>query len=325
MAKLIKMLATNEKRTSALVEILSDTETQASLSKKKPDLTENTSQAKMNDNDYLKKYYQTSKGGPNHSIAQNRAHHLTKFLRQYLLNAFQSGQFREPEIPKNFQESSIDSNEHVKDKYMFTITNVELLADLTKLKIFWSNSGNEELDVMIESYLESQLKNQIRSHLTSQRIMNYVPVVVFVRDRSKVLSDKLDEFLMKLKIENENVPEQGEKKKETEQHIASEKNDMKHTESKDENKLPTIDNLYGVDFNRLMNIIKNNNDHVTWTPETPVMLTNELLVEPRQPPSDSKFQVSLKNFQIHQRQKRERISRRAILLLETQKYYEDNR
>ncbi len=97
---LTKLLATNEKRTNALVDILSEAETQASMAKKRPDLD---AQTNPNDSSYLKKYYQTARGGPNHSIAQNRAHHLTKFLRQYLLNAFQSGQFREPDIPAKFQ------------------------------------------------------------------------------------------------------------------------------------------------------------------------------------------------------------------------------
>ena len=93
---------------------------------------------------------------------------------------------------------------------MFAITNVELLADLTKLKIFWSSSGDEELDQVIESQLEGRLKSQVRSHLTSQRVMNYVPVVVFVRDKGRVLSEQLDEFLMKVKCEKEN--EAGEEK-----------------------------------------------------------------------------------------------------------------
>ena len=33
--------------------------------------------------------------------------------------------------------------------------------------------------------------------------MNYVPVVEFVRDDAKVVTDELNEFLMKIKIENE--------------------------------------------------------------------------------------------------------------------------
>lgn len=91
----------------------------------------------------------------------------------------------------------------MKSKFVFEITNVELPADLSKLKIFWSNSDNEELNLAIEKSLETRLKSEIRSHLTNQRIMNYVPVVEFVRDDTKVVTDELNEFLMKIKIENE--------------------------------------------------------------------------------------------------------------------------
>lgn len=55
----------------------------------------------------------------------------------------------------------------------------------------------------IEKSLETRLKSEIRSNLTNQRIMNYVPVVEFVRDDTKVVTDELNEFLMKIKIENE--------------------------------------------------------------------------------------------------------------------------
>ncbi len=102
--------------------------------------------------------------------------------------------------------------------------------------------------------------------------------------------------------------------------------------TKDEDRRTTVDNLYGVDFSRLMSVIRNNSDHVAWTPDTPVTAltptrtaSSELSVEQKRPAVNSKFQVSLKNFQIHQRQKQERLGRRAILLLETQKFYEDNR
>lgn len=106
-------------------------------------------------------------------------------------------------MPEKFKKETIDSNGFVKNEYLFELTDVELLTDLTKLRIFWSISGIEELDLEIENSLEKRLKNQIRSHLTNQRVMNYVPTVEFVRDNSKVLADKLDEYLMKIKIEKE--------------------------------------------------------------------------------------------------------------------------
>lgn len=93
---LTKLLQANTKRTNALVEILSETETQKTIKKKSEAILKKASaadseQATKSNEEFLKKYYQTPKGGPNHSIAQNRAHHLTKFLRQYLLTGFLSG------------------------------------------------------------------------------------------------------------------------------------------------------------------------------------------------------------------------------------------
>lgn len=208
---LTKLVTVNAHRTNALVEILSSTETQASLKKKSVSHSVHPLNHSVSDNTFLKKYYEAPKGGPNHSIAPNRAHHLTKFLRQYLLNAFQSGQFPQPHIPSKFSVDRTDSNGHVRNKYSFAITDVELLADLTRLKIFWSASGDEELDLTIEQSLEAKLKNQIRIHLTSQRIMNYVPAVVFVRDYNKFMTDRLDEFLTKVKIETQTEEVQNKK------------------------------------------------------------------------------------------------------------------
>jgi len=95
---LTKLLQANSKRTSALIEILSETETQKTIKKKNEAILKkasvaNSEQATKSNEEFLKKYYQTPKGGPNHSIAQNRAHHLTKFLRQYLLTGLLSGKF----------------------------------------------------------------------------------------------------------------------------------------------------------------------------------------------------------------------------------------
>lgn len=313
---LTKLMATNHSRTSKLVDILSDAETQATMSKKRPDLSQDAS-----DNEYLKTYYKTPKGGPNHTIATNRAHHLTKFLRQYLLNAFQSGQFLEPEIPNKFKKTvTIDSNGFARPEYNFSITNVELPADLSKLKIFWSNSGVEELDLAIEHILDSRLKSQIRSQLTNQRVMNYVPNVVFVRDAGKLMYDQLDEMLMKVKIERENS---NPSDKDVEDVVKVEEfSEMAEMEKKD-----SIDNLYGVDYNHLMDVIRKNSDHVPWSPETtdvkvPETSRKELVPNGKSSGQEgsNKFQVSLKNYQIHQRQRTENLSRRAILMIETQNF-----
>lgn len=81
---LTKMLKSNSNRSSALMNILTESDRSKTRSTAESD-------HKVSDDEFLKKYNQMPKGGPNHSIAQNRAHHLTKFLKQYLLNAFQTG------------------------------------------------------------------------------------------------------------------------------------------------------------------------------------------------------------------------------------------
>lgn len=264
------------------------------------------------------------KGGPNHSIAKNRAHHLTKFLKQYLLNAFQTGYFEPPQIPEKFQKETIDSNGFVKNKYLFELTDVELLTDLTKLKIFWSISGIEELDLDIENLLEKRLKNQIRSHLTNQRVMNYVPSIEFVRDNSKMLADKLDEYLMKIKIENDETTKENSSDNEADTEINNEVS--KRSENKDISL--KIDNLYGIDVTRLMNTIKKDSDNVPWSPETALLSINEsnqslkLIDDNNQSEKRGKFQLDLKTYQIHQRMKHEKMSRRALNILEMHKFRE---
>jgi oligoribonuclease NrnB/cAMP/cGMP phosphodiesterase (DHH superfamily) len=72
---LIKLLNANRKRSSKLVEILKETEHQNVN-------THTGTTAQKSDEEFLKRYSQMGKGGPKHSIAVSRAHHLTNFLSE---------------------------------------------------------------------------------------------------------------------------------------------------------------------------------------------------------------------------------------------------
>jgi len=298
--ELIKILNAHSKRSYKLVEILNESD---SL---------NSRNNRVTDDEFLKKYNQMPKGGPTHSIAVNRAHHLTNFLNEYLINAFQSGHFQVPEFHDSNQ--TLDSNGYFKDKYSFEISNVQLPTDLTKLKIYWLASGVEEIDLEIEKYLDKSLKSQIRSTLTNQRVMNYVPEVEFIRDNTKVLMDKLDEFLLKIKLE-QNFDEQS---------TTEEPNAAAATKKKEE-PTPKMNNLFGVDFNRLVDTIKKNSDYTPWSEneQQSVELTTTTQTNDLKPiDKTTQFAVNLKAFQINQRMKRQHLNKTTILKLDTIAYHE---
>ena len=87
-----------------------------------------------------------------------------------------------------------------------------------------------------------------------------------------------------------------------------------------------------------MQAIKKNSDHIPWDPKSsqtealahaPVVTGQKAhQVAPVEQPKnkislrDKRFELSLKTFQMHERMKHERLSRKAILLLETKKFYE---
>ena len=52
--------------------------------------------------------------------------------------------------------------------------------------------------------------------------MNYVPSIEFVRDNSKMLADKLDEYLMKIKIENDETTKENSSDNEADTEINNE-------------------------------------------------------------------------------------------------------
>ena len=201
---LIKIMDANRKRSEVLDSILkesSNLDTLNMAAKFASTQQHEQQQQVKSDEEFLKKYYQTPKGGPKHSIAEARAHHLTSFLTEYVLNAFQSGAFLKPDVAafKKEHKSSVDDHEL---DYAFEISHVELLADLSALKIHWLNSGHDELDLFVENYLQKQLSAHIRQTLSNQRVMNYVPRVVFVRDPTNANMKKIDECLRQIKLEN---------------------------------------------------------------------------------------------------------------------------
>ena len=304
---LTKILNSNSKRSQTLVQILKETE--------QPHTTN------VNDDDYLRKYNQMPKGGPKHSIAVTRAHHLTNFLSEYLINAFQSGHFTVPEFDTD-NADKLDSNGFLKEKFLFEISNVELPTDLTRLKIYWLASNNESLNLNIETYLDKSLKKQIRSTLIDQRVMSYVPEVEFIRDNTKVLLDKLDEYLLKIKLEHDYSSSTSTET--TSSNDVINKETIKSKEKK-------VDNLFGVNFNRLVETIKKNSDYVQWSAssnETSLNVNkpNELMNSLNETQNDagdtSKFETKLKAFQINQRMKRERVNKSVILKLDFLEYHE---
>lgn len=80
--------------------------------------------------------------------------------------------------------------------------------------------------------------------------------------------------------------------------------------------------------------IKKNSDHIPWDPKSSISALEPVAKAPlattnQNTPTkskvgfrDNKFELSLKTFQMHERMKHERLSRKAILLLETKKFYQ---
>lgn len=78
-----------------------------------------------------------------------------------------------------------------------------------------------------------------------------------------------------------------------------------------------------------MDTIKKNNDNIPWSPETSPISTKDTdksikLLDDKnkleKPGMSSKFQLDLRTYQIHQRMKHEKMSRRALNILEMQKF-----
>ena len=334
---LIKMIEANSKRTKCLSDILKESDNLNILSNNKT--SQNDTNEKMSDADIMKKYRNTPKGGPKHSIAVNRAHHLSNFLTEYIINSFQSGRYEKPIIPDHLNKKT-DSNGYVKEAYVFELSNVELQPNLNFIRIHWLCSDDEQINEYVENYLEKSLKVQIRNNLVSERVMSYVPQVLFVRDNTNVLFKQLDEHLMKIKLENE-MNESDEKQNDQNEHNENYREDIKdETVKKVERIDDKINNLYGVDFNRLIESIKSTSytpKQLPWSSNTNLEQSNkndnaiELSsndnnnnslnpIDVVNEANKSKFLVSLKAYQINKRMKNERRAKSTLNKLNQLEY-----
>jgi ribosome-binding factor A len=331
---LTKIFLANKKKSNALIDILKESNNLNTMNSDAFKSTSTGDQQHMykSNEEFLKKYYDAPKGGPKHSIAVTRAHHLTNFLTEYILTAFSSGQFTPPDTAK-FKAQNPD----FQDDYVFEISRIELLADLTALKIFWLNSGHQKLDAFIEEHLESHTKSYIRQTLTNERVMSYVPRVFFVRDETKALMKKLDEHLRDIKIETENA-ERAAAANETDENVdetaeQSDENSQVAVVDADDSppviakSVKTVDNLYGVDFNRLIEKIKTGSSGgksddgcVRWSHKEMVKAEEEeekQLAVVRTARADeearTKFERTIRAYEINKRVKYERVSKSAVL------------
>ena len=150
-----------------------------------------------------------------------RAHHLTNYLSNYIINAFQSGYI----------------GRELNDKHpTFQISRILLDADLRKLEICWLTTTDETANEDIEKNYLNRLSSQIRHEIISNQIIGYMPPVVFTRDNSKMILEQLDD-LLKIKEINK-------------------KTENSETATKSENQTKTANNVYGIDHDKLMSQIK---------------------------------------------------------------------
>lgn len=132
-----------------------------------------------------------------------------------MINTFNEGFFDSIEVedPKSVGKRG----DRAGQKFVFEISNVELLADMSAINIYWLSSSDERINVAVEAALNAKLSSQIRSRLIEDRVINYVPRIVFCRDPSRVISEKLDEYLGRIELEKKctNVEEEKQEEKNT--------------------------------------------------------------------------------------------------------------
>lgn len=318
---LIKVFDSNKKQSDSLIQILKESNDLNTLNNANKSENPSSKSRIKTEDEYLSKFRNVSKGGPNHSIAISRAHHLTNFLSEYIINAFQSSHFDSPEIPDELNTQT-DLNGFKKEKFSFEISNVELMSDLSALKIYWLSSDNEKINAVVESFLEKNLKSQIRNTLTSERVMNYVPKIVFLRDESRVLMSQLDDYLMKINLENKTYNSNDQ----SENSDSNEKSEQ-NIENSSTKKNLMVNNLYGINFNNLVDSIKKggSSDLTIWTQSDSIP---EPCVEKNSPSIKSKqelnnnFEASLKAYEINKRTKRERLNKSALLKIAQMEFAE---
>lgn len=244
---------------------------------------------------------------------------MTNFLSEYIVNAFNSGLFTVPEfeIPQGFfSEQS--------QKFLFEISNVQLLADLSALKIHWLTSIDENVNVEVEAYFDKRLRNEIRSRLVSERVINYVPRIVFVRDNSRVVMEKLDEYLKQVKLEETEEKEDNEENVSKEGDTQKEDNEKGRQANFNESSKKLVNDLYGVDFQKLVDVIRKDG-HVINTEWKPPISGDDMLdvvdkakdvMSVVSDVNDRKsFVASLRAFEIQKRKKMEKLNKSTLAKL----------
>jgi ribosome-binding factor A len=314
---LTKLAETKSRKSSSLEQILKESTAPTPTSSSQP-----------SNDEYLRKFNTTTQGGPKHSIAVTRAHHLTNFLSEYIINAFQSGHFESPDLSEPTEEVEKEGKRTAPARFLFEISKVELLSDLSALKIYWHTSAHEQVNVQVEKFLGKSLQGQIRSHLTEQRIISYVPRIVFVRDASRVLMAKLEEFIAKMNKEDE---QRAGREQEQPSLSSSVKNSAKLSRK-------LIDNMYGVSFSRLMETIKKDASFNEWkvtkdvdekkgeekeaskvppsslaTPDENNVINSS--IAPSAEIAQKKFSAGLRALEINRRLKEKRVNKSSFMAL----------
>lgn len=232
-------------------------------------------------NDYKDKFINTN----NNKTAQLRAHHLTNFLYNYLINSIQSGTLNIDYL--------IDNNE-IRSKFNFQISKILLKSDLNYLYIYWFTSIDDTINKRIEDIYLPKLGNQIRYLLTSNRVIGYVPPIKFIRDTSRAMLEQLDDYLKNIK--------QNEQDKQVEEEDDDEKK-QKSNDTNDGNSL--ITNIYGIDHNKILNQL-NINDVIDDNKQEE---SNDLIK------LKDKYEKSLKAFKIHNLLKKEKESKSVFMAM----------
>lgn len=213
---LAKVIKNNKKNTNCLVEILKDSD---HLNTFKNSFYQTT------EDEILLKFRNTNKNSQKFSISSNRTNYLSNFLRKFIINVIQS----------NYFENLDFSN----DNFFLEISNIQIMSDLSSIKIFWVTSENEKQNIYVENYLENNVKYKIRSVLFSEKVINFVPKILFIRDESNMLYDQI-----RLYLSNKNFDGKSN-----------------HEEISGVKQSNTINDLYGINTDNMIEKIKNNTEH----------------------------------------------------------------
>lgn len=213
---LVKVLTNNKRKTDSLIEILKDTDDLNALKK---------SFQKITEEEYLSKFRNIVNNRFKHSIADQKANYLSEFLNEFIINAFQLNYF--------------DDFDLFNEKFSFEISRVQLMSDLSSIKIFWFICENEKFNILVENCLENKVKSEIRDVLLCEKVINYVPKIIFIRDESRMLMSQIDDYLSQIKNKTE-------------------LNQVISKENKCFSETSTVNNLYGINTDSMIENIKSN-------------------------------------------------------------------